>query len=477
MASELASGFEVVGEEGWRALASEALKGAPLDTLRHETEDGVRLAPVQPARRTATPVLGQRTGRPWRVVERIDDPDLARGSAQARDALANGAAALSLVGRDAPSAHGYGVPTDGKAIERLFDGVDLDSVALRIEPHPEGRVTAEALAERLVAAGLASAEPEISFGLDPVGCFARYGGLPLAWPETQAALRAGCENLAARGFAGPFVEADGRIYHEAGASNAEELAAVLASALAYLKLLSADRPMADAAVGIGFTLTADQAPFETIAKLRALRLLWRRLLETVDSDLRIPARLHVETSRRMLTAADPQTNLVRTTIAAFVAAASGADSLSVLPYSAARGLPESGARRLARNVQLLLVEESNLHRFADPAAGSGALEALTDGLCETAWSIFRAIEGEGGIVDSLAAGRLQERIERTAARRRDAVTRGEETIIGVTVHPEQAPRAVPLAPAETWPDFRMDEPALACRPLAPVSFEEWAAIR
>src|SRR5690606_1566671 len=114
------------------------------------------------------------------------------------------------------------------------------------------------------------------------------------------------------------------------------------------------------------------------------------------------ATVHAETSWRMMAAADPETNILRSTIACFAAASGGADSISVLPHTIAHGLPEAFARRVARNTQLIMASESHVAFVADPSSGSGAMEALTDALCESAWEEFRAIEREGGILRSLA---------------------------------------------------------------------------
>ena len=102
-----------------------------------------------------------------------------------------------------------------------------------------------------------------------------------------------------------------------------------------------------------------------------------------------------------MTRRDPHGNIVRGTIAALGAAVGGADAVTVLPFSAALGLPDAFARRIARNTQTILIEEANIHRVADPAAGSGAIESLTDALCEAAWGLFQEIEREGGVAGAL----------------------------------------------------------------------------
>ncbi len=129
-----------------------------------------------------------------------------------------------------------------------------------------------------------------------------------------------------------------------------------------------------------------------------------------------PAFVSAETAWRMMTKRDPHGNIVRGTIAALAAAVGGADAITVLPYSAALGLPDAHARRIARNTQTILIEESNLYRVADPAAGSGAIETLTDALCAKAWTLFQEIEREGGVGRS-AGERLDPICRRENSRR------------------------------------------------------------
>jgi methylmalonyl-CoA mutase len=192
--------------------------------------------------------------------------------------------------------------------------------------------------------------------------------------------------LTAQGFRGPFLEADGRPWHEKGASEAQELGAVLAAAVRHLRGLEKPAP--------GVTLAAGQDMFLTLAKFRAMRLLWRRVLEA-SGRTDGPLRIHGETSWRMMAKLDPTTNILRAVAAVFGAGLGGADSICVLPFSLAQGLPDAFARRVARHVQTVLLEESNLWRVADPASGSGYVEHLTQALCEKAWGVFQRIEKSG----------------------------------------------------------------------------------
>ena len=144
-----------------------------------------------------------------------------------------------------------------------------------------------------------------------------------------------------------------------------------------------------------------------MAKIRALRLLWARLQEVCGAPF-APLPIHAATSRRMLGAADPETNLLRNTIAAAAAALGGADSILIHPHDAS--VQGAKARMLSRNIHRLLMDEARLHDVIDAASGSGAVEALTDSLAERSWAEFQSIEREGGILASLRVGALQARI-------------------------------------------------------------------
>src|SRR5690606_33880344 len=166
---------------------------------------------------------------------------------------------------------------------------------------------------------------------------------------------------------------------------------------------------------------------------RALRRLWSHLQETCGI-APSPAKVHVETSYRMLSASDPETNILRSTLAAAAAAAGGADTISVVPHTMPNGLPERRARRLARNAQLVLSTETHLSSLTDPSASTEDLDILTASMCAAAWEEFRQIESEGGLLSSLAAGHVQRRVAHARAHRLETLRAGKIHVIGTTLH-------------------------------------------
>ena len=300
-----------------------------------------------------------------------------------------------------------------------------------------------------------------------------------ASPEKMASnVAASVRDLLAQGFAGPFLAADGRIVHQAGGSEAQELAFVLATAIYYLRALEASGlALEDARGMIEFRLASDADQFLSIVKHRALRKLWASIEQHCGLAPK-PILLTTETAFRMMSRRDPHVNLLRAGMGCFAAAIGGADAITVLPFTSALGLPEPFARRLARNTQLVLLEEAHLARVSDPVAGAGGYETLTDDLVAEAWKQFQAIEAEGGIVASLIAGALQPRIASVRAAREAALVEKKAVMVGVTAYLDaQAKSAEVLAPmppksAGPTPQFpplvpiRLSEPFEAETPLA-----------
>ena len=320
---------------------------------------------------------------------------------------------------------------------------------------PFARDVPQRIAE-LVKRRIDPAAATLRFGYDPLNAVAMSGKIPLPWSETAPLMARLIRTLAEAGFKGPFAVADGRVIHNASGSEAQELAFVLASAVAYLRALEAGGMTVEAARdAIYFRLTADADQFLTMAKFRAARKLWARIEAACGLSPK-PLLIAAETAWRMMTARDPYVNMLRTTIAVAAAGFGGADVITVLPHTAPLGLPDAFARRIARNTQLVLLAESNLARVADPAAGSGAIEALTQQLCAAAWSAFQEIETAGGAWAALEQGLIQRGVTAVRTERQKAVARGKDVLTGTNAFPdlhETAPAVLDLAPLERPPEI------------------------
>jgi methylmalonyl-CoA mutase len=471
----LAAEFPPATAEQWRRLVEGVLKGAPFDKkLVARTYDGLAIEPLYARKAESEPVASRAPAKAWTVMQRVDHPEPAAANAEALNDLENGASGLSLVFAGSVGAYGYGLDASEATIARALDGVHL-GIALDLDLSPQTKDAGALLAALVNRRGMAPAATDIRFGFDPIGAAAAGGGSPLPWSELAPIFNAVISDLADQGFRGPFAAADGRVIHNAGGSEAQELAYVLAVAVQYLRALEAGGIALDAARRMLYLrLAADADQFLTIAKFRALRKLWARVEDACGLAPK-PALVVAETAWRMMTQRDPYVNLLRATIAVFSAGLGGADAISVLPFTMARGLSDRFARRIARNTQLVLLEESNLAKVMDPAAGSGGLEDLTDKLCRTAWALFQEIERAGDAWAALERGLIQKKVAAVRAAREQAVARRKDALTGTSDFPDLAetPVAVldvsPVAPTP-YPAALKFDPMPAIRLAAP--FEE-----
>lgn len=447
----LAELFEPATRERWRKAVDAALKGGDFEKrLVSKTADGLRIEPLyEPAAAAAQPV---RAPGPWRLAQRVDQPEPERAAAQALVDLEGGADALVLVHRDAPAARGFGLDLSSlDALDAALNGVMLPLIALRLDAGPAGFETASLLRQLIERRGDDPAALDLDLGLDPIGTGAATGRLEAGWEA-----RLSDTARAFEGARGRVALADARPYHEAGASEVQELAAVLATAVAYLRALEAGgHDLERAREKIAVLLVADADEFLTVAKFRAIRRLWARVEEACGLEPQ-PLRVLAETAWRMMTRRDPFVNILRTTMATASAGLGGADSVTALPYTQALGLPDAFARRVVRNSQIVLVEESNLAKVSDPAAGAGGFEALTAELTEKAWAAFQEIEREGGIAASLASSALAGRIVAVAEARARAVATRREPLTGASEFPFLAEKPVAVLAGAPQPTARAD---------------------
>ncbi|EYT91315.1 heterodimeric methylmalonyl-CoA mutase small subunit, partial [Frankia casuarinae] len=464
----LAADFPEATRADWQTLVLQVLRKSGVATeattpgeveelLATRTYDGLRIRPLYTAENTPAGGVGLpgfapfvRGGRAqgagtggWDVRALHDNPDATLAAEAVLADLENGATSLWL--RLGPA----GLPIGG--LGAVLREVYLDLAPIVLDA---GELTAAAAEEffGLVAArGLPGSQLTGSLGADPIGLAARTG-LPAGGPVglAEAVSLAG---RCVREFPGiRALVVDAQPYHRAGGSDAEELGASLATGVTYLReLTEAGLSLAEALAQIEFryAVTADQ--FSSIAKLRAARRMWSRVAEMCGAEPADRAqRQHAVTSAAMMTRRDPWVNMLRTTLACFGAGVGGADAVTVLPFDTRLGRSDDFSRRIARNTQALLQEESSLIRVTDPAGGSWYVESLTAGLAEAAWAWFTEIERAGGIVAGLRSGLVAERIAATWATRSDAIAHRRDPITGVSEFPnlgEKLPErpAVPAA--------------------------------
>lgn len=446
----LTEGFAAPDLEAWTKAATKTAPDARIDALIRRSLDGIEIQPLYgtwnaAAASTARRAPAEDATRPWDLRSEVFAASPVEANTAALKALSEGAASVLVPVEVA----GIGSADD---LAQALDGVliELATVAL------DGGARAVEAANWLAVVAKGSPQAKLAFHLDPVSLIAREG------PDLfDAAVQTAMRHQAAYPEAELFL-ASGRFVHEAGGTEAQELAVMLASAVAYARALAAAGLGVEQAFGrITLGLSADQMTFMALAKTRAARLVWARVCEA--SGVAVPARIEARSSRRMLSAADPWTNLLRLTAAGFGAGAGGCDALVLDPFDRAAGPPSALAMRQARNIQLILMEEAHLGRVADPAGGSWFVETLTRDLAEAAWARFQAMEAEGGVVAGL--DRLADEVAEARVERDRRLKDGEAQMIGVTVHRPLGAQAVQriaetgrFAPVSLTAAFERGEP-------------------
>ncbi|MBB4265302.1 methylmalonyl-CoA mutase family protein [Roseospira visakhapatnamensis] len=478
----LAGDFPPASHADWLALVEKALDGAPFDKkLVARTLDGIAIQPLYtrehwPAEGDPSGMPGAmpftRGGRPlaqamsgWDIRQPHANPDVAATQAAMDDDLDNGVTSLLLrldaAGRagldaDDPAAADLfgegGLSLSSVAeMDALLSGVDLTSVPLAFDAGAQAPTLAAMTVALWCQRGVKEEQARGAFNIDPLGTLATAGRLPADLDTTLGRMAAIARNAATTFPKGAVtaVGVDTAPYYNAGASEAQDLACAMATGVAYLRALEAGGlSLDDASRQIAFTVSLGTDQLLSIAKLRAARLMWARITEAcgVGEPARA-ARIHAVTATRVLTRRDPWVNLLRGTISCFSAAVGGADGITVPPHDAALGLPTRFSRRIARNTQLILQEESQLNRVIDPAGGSWALEHLTEDLAGAAWTLFQAIEADGGMARALESGRIAEQIAEVREARRKDIAKRKAPITGVSEFAkldEQAPELAAL---------------------------------
>jgi methylmalonyl-CoA mutase len=422
------------------------------DRLTRKTLDGIAVTPLGTPDVVAdlwTSGRPERVGE-WDVRAWFTDPDAKATAGDIQVDLDNGVTSVWL--QVGPG----GVPAD--ALGTALAGVLLD-VAPVVLDSAEPVAAAEAFAE--LARGTTPADGT-NLGADPLGALVRGAGDTdiegVVGPVAALARELGCRALVV----------DGTAVHDLGASDVQELGWSLAAGAAYLRALVAQGIDVEEAAGLlEFRYAATDEQFTTIAKLRAARRLWARVLE-LSGVANGAQRQHAVTSRPMMTRYDPWVNMLRTCVAAFAAGVGGADAVTVLPFDLRLGMPDAFGRRIARNTSALLVHEAHVARVSDPAGGAYAIEKLTDDLATAAWEELGRIdsarfEGAGGAEAAVRDGSLRARIEEVVRTRDDQVSHRKRPLTGLSEFPNLA---------ETLPERRRyAEGAVEVRPYGR-AFEE-----
>ncbi|MDJ0450156.1 methylmalonyl-CoA mutase subunit beta [Methylocystis sp. JR02] len=467
----IAGVFPQPNEEQWRKLVDKALKGGSFDSLISKTYDGVAIAPLYARATAESPRALRKTPGRWSILARVDLADSDAANKFALEDLEGGADGLHIVFAGSQGAYGAGLTSDSdETIAHLLANIRLDyGVPVLIEASPRAPNAANAVMRYVDSHHIEPSITRISFGLDPLGLQALHGFSPAPWRDGAKTFAEAAKAIAKAGFANGAVVADARVIHAAGGSETQELAFALSAGVAYLRALTdngLDVETARSLIALRFAADADE--FLGVAKFRAARRLWARVEEACGLAPK-PVLIFAETAWRMMSRRDPWNNILRGTLATFSAAIGGADTITVLPFTQAFGAADGFARRLARDTQLVLQDESHIDVVDDPTSGAGGFEALTQEICERAWTAFQAIEAEGGLPAALEKGSFQGRVAATAGERAKKVARSREKVIGANEFPDIHEKALDVAAPYDASRLGADAPAGALKsaPLAP----------
>ena len=473
--------FPAVGYDEWRAVVEESLQGAPFEKkLVTRTYDGLEIQPVYSPRdavegddplgfpgfapfiRGSSP-LGSAAGG-WDVRQEFAHPHMETAHREIHDDLEGGAtslllrldaaaragldpdqeAAQELVGRDGMTVY------SADDLNQLLADVDLLNVPVALDSGAAFLPAAALLIATWQRRGISPSDCRGAFNADPLGTLARRGRLPISESDALGSMAElarwtadNCPQVTAIGV-------DTSPYHDAGATAAQDLAFGIATAVEYLRALTERGVPIDSAAGqFLFQMCVGTHHFLAIAKLRAARQLWSRVIEASGGSPESGGmRLHVRVGHRVLTRRDPYVNMLRNTVALFAAGLGGAEIVTSVPFDALLGLPDAFSRRQARNAALVLMEEAHLNRVIDPAGGSWFLDRFTQQLAEKGWEIFQEIERQGGMLAALKSGWVAGQIDSAFTPRAKDIARRKQGITGVSEFPDVNEQPVEHSPVD-----------------------------
>jgi len=463
----LLSEFKPATYEAWKRAAEALLKGAPFEKkLLSTTYEGITLQPIYNASDVAgLPHLKDFPGfsthirasnvsgyvnQPWLVSQELPCSTPEEFNVVALHELMQGQTELNVLvdlatanGLDPDSAKAGEVGACGVSLsmlqdfERAFRKVDASAVPVYFQAGSSALPVMALWFALARKQGLSLQSLRGGVEMDPLGVLARQGKLPHSIEQAY------CEMAQLSGFVKEWaiplqtVSVQTNYVHDRGGNAVQELAFALAAGVEYIRAMD-DRGLKpeDMAPRMRFSFGIGSQFFPEVAKFRAARLLWSRVLEAFDvPENRRGMIQHARTSIWNKTRIDPYVNMLRTTTEAFSAALGGVQSMHVGPFDEGFRVPDGFSRRIARNTHTILQEECDLTRVIDPAGGSWFVETLTSQLVQKAWALFQDTEKEGGMLAALQSGWVQQQIEAVAAKRVKSLGERREVQVGINNYP------------------------------------------
>ncbi|MEE9393481.1 MAG: methylmalonyl-CoA mutase family protein [Planctomycetota bacterium] len=459
----MATEFDPVSYEDWRRGVEQELKGADFErTLCRVTAEGLVRQPLYTEAEllsSAAPgqppyLRGSAQGtekKPWKICQRYAEFGPRRLNAAMRFDQEGGSDAFFFASdywvrcgeapRDdgaGPAARGVGLYTTDD-FEIAFEGVDLNGdTTLVFEPGANALPLATLICAYAGERGLDPVELNVRFGADPLGALGLDGCLPVDLGASYRETATLAKLSQKRWPKSHSIRVSSRSYFEAGAHSVQELGALTATLVENLRRLEKlGLTIEEIAAETELALSLGNDVFGGIAKLRAARWLWSRVLKACGVENPPPPFLHAESARRGLAKVDPWVNILRVSGCTFAAILGGANSITARTFDGQIQDPSELGRRIARNTQHILAEECGLGEVIDPAGGSFYLESWTLKLARAAWDFFLKIEARGGMSEAILQGFIREQIEESATQRKEAVASRKKPLTGVSEFPPQ----------------------------------------
>jgi methylmalonyl-CoA mutase len=368
----------------------------------------------------------------WEIRQDIVTEDLAAANAAAVEAAERGAEGIGF--------NGVGVAS-AEDMKTLLKYIELEKTAVHFTRAREYSFIAELLTELVRLRTADPAKVRGSLGFDPFNYFLLHGAYYNSLQDNLDEARYLVTKIRGALPGYRVINVSGDVFHNAGATVAQEVAFALASGNEYLAKLSTMGVTVDeAAPAIQFTFAIGSNYFLEIAKIRAARLLWSTIVDAYNPANTTSGAMFVHGTSSLWnkTIYDPYVNMLRTTTEAMAGAIAGCNSMSVIPFDAAFTSPDTFSMRIARNTQIILKEESYFNKVVDPSAGSYYIENLTNIIAEAAWELFRKVESEGGFLAAIGSGSIREAVEKSATRRQLDIARRSTFVLGTNQYPNQA---------------------------------------
>lgn len=445
--------FPPVSKKEWERVIEEDLRGKDYkQKLKWETGEGIEALPfyrredMADLEHTRPAPPSDKEKNEWQTCQPIFEQDVTEANKAARSALESGAEALKFEFNLMRTEGGLGGDLQGTAIQNqedfstLFERIDIADTPLKFDSGLGTPLLLAMLHNEIENREMEPASVDVSFMYDPYAYMARKGQLPK--PE-QDFLDEAAQMISycSRHLKGVrCLGVDGQLWHNAGASIVEELALALATGSEYLaKLSERELSIDEIASHIHFSFAIGSNYFLEIAKFRAFRILWEKVVKAYEPEKESStlAYVHGETSRWNKPIYDPYTNMLRTTTEGMSAAIAGCDSISINPFNLSSQKPDEFGQRIARNTQIIFKEEAYLNQVYDPAAGSYYIEKLTDKIAAASWEQFQELEKQGGIFKAITNGTVATMIEESAQKHNQAIAERGRIFVGTNQYPNE----------------------------------------